>query len=158
MKFLLLRGSKATGGWHSQQRQVPTAAHPTSSARSQTSAPTLTAAAAAINLSSSQTNIIFSINFMLIFYAKVDSGSSMKWPSHHHLAEGAATGNCCYWLLIFFRFTYAICNKTPKSSNVHLVILINSFHIHFYSHYLLSPTHWHSLDFRSSTEFVLWNF
>lgn len=71
MKFLLFRGSEATGGFHCQQRQLPIATQPTSSARSQTSVPTLVgAAAAAINLSGSQTNGIFSINFLPIFFAK----------------------------------------------------------------------------------------
>lgn len=70
MKFLHFRGSESTGGDAiSQQRQLPTATHPTSSARCQTSAP-MSTAAAAISLSGSQTNSIFSINFLLIFYAK----------------------------------------------------------------------------------------
>lgn len=69
MEFLLFRGSEATGGCRSQQRQLPTATHPTSLARSQTSAPTLTAAVA-INLSGSQTNSSSSINFLLEFFAK----------------------------------------------------------------------------------------
>lgn len=69
MKFLLFKAFEATGECHSQQRQLPTATHPISSARSQTLAPTLTAAAA-INLSGSQTSNFFSNNFWLVFYTK----------------------------------------------------------------------------------------
>lgn len=73
-------------------RQVPSAASPTSSARSEISAPTLTADAA-INWSSSQIKSIFSINFILIIYGGHNgwTHSPMEWQYHHHLAVGAAT-------------------------------------------------------------------